>query len=215
MGTTALFAELVVGGVMTLTWMFLLAVTVLGPSRFAPLLEIPPPVAAGLLLALAYAMGVVFDRVWDSLLDVTGLQLWFRGGPQMATPVSDWERKRRRVFGADSTTAVEFVNYHRSRMRVARASLFNFTLITASGLAYLMVRYGGVGTAEFALAAVTGGLLCAASALALRNLGRSHDRVLEIVSVEEAVMPRPQNDYDGSRVGTESSADEAVREKVE
>jgi hypothetical protein len=128
------------------------------------------------------------------LLDVTGLQVWFRGGVQAAIPVSESERKRRRVFGADTKTAVEFVNYHRSRMRVARASLFNFTLITASGLALLAVRYGGIGTAEFALAAAAGGLLCAAAALALRNLGRTHDRVLEIVSVEEEENPAREKD---------------------
>ena len=49
-------------------------------------------------------------------------------------------------------------------------------------------------TAEFALAAAAGGLLCAAAALALRNLGRTHDRVLEIVSVEEEENPASPND---------------------
>ena len=111
MGTTALFAELVVGGVLTLTWIFILAMTALGPSRFTPLLEIPPTLTAGLLFAVAYALGVVFDRVWDLLLDVTGLQVWFRGGIQTTIPVSESERKRRRVYGADAKTAVEFVNY--------------------------------------------------------------------------------------------------------
>lgn len=189
MGTTALFAELVVGGVLTLTWMFFVAMAALGPGRFASFLEVPPTLTAGLLLVLAYTLGVVFDRVWDFVLDVSGLQAWFRGSPQTAMPVSEMELKRRRVFGADAKTAVEFVNYHRSRMRVARASLFNFALITASGLTLLGVRYGGPGTVEFVFAAVTGSLVCAASALAFRNLGRTHDRVLEIVSVEEDENP--------------------------
>ena len=186
MGTTALFAELAVGGVLTLTWMFLLAMTALGPPRVSPLLAMTTsPLTAGFLLAVAYALGVVFDRVWDFLLDVTGLQGCFRGQPGPTAVVSEAERKRRQVFGAHSKTAAEFVNYHRSRMRVARASLFNFALITVNGLVLLAVRYGGVATAEFALAGVAGSGLCAASALALWNLGRSHERVLEIVSVEE------------------------------
>lgn len=214
MGTTALFAELVVNGVLTLTWMFLLAMTVLGPSRFTPLLDIPPTLTASLLLAVAYTLGVVFDRVWDLLLDVSGLQAWFRGDFQAATPVSKSEHMRRRVFGADAKTAVEFVNYHRSRMRVARASLFNFTLITASGLTLLAVRCGGAGTVEFALAAVTGGLLCAASALAFRSLGRTHERVLEIVSDKEAKNPTSPDDTENGP-GTKPSDGEVVRENAQ
>ncbi len=49
-------------------------------------------------------------------------------------------------------------------------------------MSLLAVRYGGVGTVEFVLAGVAGGVLCGASALALWMLGRTHDRVLEIVS---------------------------------
>jgi hypothetical protein len=184
MGTTVLFAELVVGGVLALTWMLLLAMTALGPSRLVPLLQ-GSPLAAGFLLALAYAVGVVFDRVWDFLLDITGIQVWLRGRYVAVARVSETERKRRRVFGADPKTAVEFVNYHRSRMRVARASFFNFALITASGWALLAVRGEGVGTTEFVLVGIGGGILCAASALALWKLGRTHDRVLDIISVEE------------------------------
>jgi hypothetical protein len=136
-------------------------------------------------LTVAYALGVVFDRVWDFLLDVSGLQAWLRGEPGQKGTVSAIDRQRRRVFGADPRTAVEFVNYHRSRMRVARASLFNFALITASGLALIAVRYGGIATREFVLTALAGAVLCSASALALCKLGRTHDRVLEIVSTEE------------------------------
>ena len=65
-----------------------------------------------------------------------------------------------------------------------------------------------MGTAEFALAAVAGGLLCAAAALALRNLGRTHDRALEIVSVEEeGNLARPN---DGVENGTGLEAREAT-----
>lgn len=193
MGTTALFAELVVGGILTLTWIALLTMTVLGPCRVTPLLD-SSSLTAGLFLALAYALGVVFDRVWDFVLDVTGLQRWLRGQTGAFGAESETDRQRRRVFGADATAAVEFVNYHRSRMRVARASLFNFALITVSGMALLAVRYEGVGTVEFALAGVAGGVLCGASALAFWVLARSHDRVLRIISIGEDDGLPPDND---------------------
>jgi outer membrane biogenesis lipoprotein LolB len=62
----------------------------------------------------------VFDRVWDWILDATGVQDWIRSRPagEMDTVV---DRQRRRVYGADPKTAVDFINYHRSRMRLARA----------------------------------------------------------------------------------------------
>jgi hypothetical protein len=114
MGTTALFAELVVGGLLTLTWIALSVMTFLGPSRLAPLAD-SSPVAAAFLLAVAYALGVVFDRVWDWLLDATGLQRWLRARRRDVQD-SATDRQRRRVYGGDPKTAVEFVNYHRSRM---------------------------------------------------------------------------------------------------
>jgi len=183
-GTTALFAELVVGGVLTLTWMALFVITALGPSRLTPPFE-SSSVTAGLLLAVAYALGVVFDRVWDFLLDVSGVQKWLRGRKSDVVLDSKLDRQRRQVFGADPKMAMEFVNYHRSRMRIARASIFNFSLITASGMTLLAVRYGGVQTPEFAMAGAAGCVICSASALALLKLGRSHDRVLGIVAPAE------------------------------
>lgn len=68
-------------------------------------------------------------------------------------------------------------------------------MITASGLALVGVRFGGVGTAEFAVVAAGGTLLTVASALAVRNLGRTHDRVLEIVaSPDESAAPTKVTD---------------------
>jgi hypothetical protein len=72
---------------------------------------------------------------------------------------------------------------------VARASLFNFILITVSGLALLAVRYGGVWTEEFALAGAAGAVLCAAALLAVCKLARTHDQVLEILSANEDRAP--------------------------
>jgi hypothetical protein len=199
MGTTALFAELLVGGILTLTWIALLAMTFLGPSRVTPLLA-GSPLTTGLFLALAYALGVVFDRVWDALLDVKGFQGWLRHRTGPSEKVRAAEELRRNVFGKDAKIAAEFVNYHRSRMRVARASLFNFALITVSGMALLAVRFGGIGTAEFTLAGVAGGLLCSASALAFYELARNYERVLEISS------PVKDNSQPSSSTTVERSA---------
>lgn len=193
MGTTALFAELVVGGILSLAWIILLIMTAVGPSRVTPLLD-SSSLTAGLCLALAYSLGVVFDRVWDFLLDVSGLQSWIRGLNQTPKPISKSDLQRRRLFGADPKTAVDFVNYHRSRMRVARASFFNFVLITLSGLSLLAVRYGEIATAEFAMACLGGSVLCAAATLALRKLGRTHDRVVGIISADEDVTMPPAVD---------------------
>lgn len=182
MGTTALFAELVVGGIQTLSWVVLLAMTALGPARVAPALE-ASSLNAVVALAFAYTLGVVFDRVWDWVLDATGLQKRLRGEAG-AEPASELDQRRRALYKADPKLAVEFIHYHRSRMRVARASLFNFALITISGLALVGTHFGGVQTTEFALVGVAGCAMCVASWLALRKLSRSHDQVVEVVTPE-------------------------------
>lgn len=181
MSTTALFAELVVGGILTLTWIGISAMTVVGSPQITRLFG-GSSITVGILLALAYALGVVFDRVWDFLLDITGVQQWLRGRSGPVEMQTENDRLRRRLFLADAKAAVDFVDYHRSRMRVARASVFNFGLITVSGMCFLAVRCGGVCTVEFALAGLGGVGLCGASGLALWKLTRSHDRVLRIVS---------------------------------
>jgi hypothetical protein len=187
MSTTAIFAELLVCGLQTLTWLVLLAVAIVGPEPLAPLLEVPS-LASVFVVGFSYALGVIFDRLWDQVLKWTGIGGWLskqaRAAAAGGKPGSEFDALRRRVYGTDAGNAARFVDYNRSRMRIARASTFNFLLITLAGTACCAVHAGRWGTQPLLMVAVGGSLLFLVSALALHDLRTSYYRVLKMVAPE-------------------------------
>jgi hypothetical protein len=196
---TAVIAELVVGGLLSLTWLALIAMAVLGPSRVTSVLD-NSSLSAVFLVGLSYPLGVVFDRVWDVLLDVTGLDPWIRraSGTNRAGAkyrASDNDRLKRNIYDKDPKNAAAFLEYNRGRMRVARACLFNFPLITIAGLLLIGVHFGGMGTKEFVLVFFAGVGLTYAAWTAYKDLRRMYDRVLRVaggdVNEEAVEVPAP------------------------
>ena len=194
MNTTTVFAELLVGGLQTLTWMTLVALTVFGPTDLTPLAE-TPLLSAFVVIATCYGLGVVFDRIWDLILDKSGINPWFKRMAKSraaAKPVGSenvFDALRRNIFGRDPTTAADFVNYNRSRMRVARSGVFNFGLITIAGLVFVAVHFGGMATRLSLFLAITGTLLTVANGLAYYHLRISYYRVLRMISSSETDEP--------------------------
>jgi hypothetical protein len=196
---TAVIAELVVGGLLSLTWLTLFAMSALGPSRVTSVSD-NSSLSAVFLVGLSYALGVVFDRVWDVFLDRTGLDSWIRrsAGTNRAGAKyreSDNDRLRRNVYGNDPKNAAAYVEYNRGRMRVARACSFNFPLITIAGLLLIGVHFGGVVTKEFVLVLCAGSGVTYAAWTAYKNLRRMYDRVLRVagggVNEESVDVPTP------------------------
>jgi hypothetical protein len=179
MNMTGVVAELVVGGLQSLIWLTFVAMTIFGPTQVAGVLEKNSSLSAVFLVALSYALGVVFDRVWDSLLEITGVDALIRKGAKTET---EGDRVRAKIFGSDPKNAVAFVEYNRSRMRVARASFFNFLLITIT--AYVLIAiHCGCGVTKEGLGVICGGsVLCVAAAWAYCNLRRTYDRVLRVAA---------------------------------
>ena len=183
MNTTAVFAEHVVGGIQTLIWVGLVFASYV-PQGSAAVLSKAPAVTVVVLLALAYSIGVVLDRVWDWLMD----KVLARGIKDKAkslamgslTPI---DRQRQAVFAADPKTAAEFVEYIRSRMRVARASSFNFLFIAASSVVYVLRCERA--ECKIGLAVTLGavfGMLCVVSYFAFRKLMKTYYKALNVVS---------------------------------
>lgn len=123
MTTTALFAELVVGGVQTMGWLFILATLWHSPGR---LLSVVRPLSAAegfILLVFAYALGVVFDRLWDAALKPISQRL----KKSILKHPNRADRIRAQLFSTDQPQAA-FIDYIRSRLRVTRATLCNSLL---------------------------------------------------------------------------------------
>lgn len=139
MSTTALFAELLIVGLQAVVWMTLLVGLLFGPQWFGQIAvafrEAGALVTVG-IMAVGYVAGVILDEFYESLIDPWAQRLRDRcreeGSPEM------WDVQAY-VF-AKSSSATAQLQYIRSRIRIVRSSVFNFSLIVVFSLAYLTIR---------------------------------------------------------------------------
>lgn len=137
MSTTTLFVELVVVGVGALAWVCLLLLAGLG-HEWVPVDKLFSPSATVPVLALVYLLGIVTDRVADTVLG----PLWAKGN-------------RERVYGKDDHAYVvdkmlvlsvpqfsRLFEYNKSLQRICRGWTFNAIAILVSLHALLWLRYG-------------------------------------------------------------------------
>jgi hypothetical protein len=141
MSTTTLFVELVVVGVGALAWLSLLIIAAFG-HEWIPVDRVFTPSATVPLLAVVYLLGIVTDRVADTLLG----PLWARGN-------------RRRVYGddvrayaADKVLVLatpqfsRLFEYNKSLQRICRGWTINALAILVALHVMLGTRYGGTAT---------------------------------------------------------------------
>ncbi len=151
MRTTALFAEILIVGLQALVWLALGAWVVADRleapvADLAKVMEALPQakewavLLAIVVLAAAYSTGVVVDRIADSALGGIGWGLrksgkWLR---EIFAPKErdDAEEKEYPAFGELRLTVlkgggdtVAFLDYVRSRLRIARATALNTVMI--------------------------------------------------------------------------------------
>jgi hypothetical protein len=137
MNTTNIFVELVVVGFHTLIWIGLFALAFLGfehldlEKLFTINLALP-------ILALTYIFGILIDRASDLLLDEQDNHLRsqydFSGLPSFL--------EMRFYILSKSSDVYEQLEYARSRLRIARASIFNFALTTVAAVLLVWFQFG-------------------------------------------------------------------------
>jgi len=130
MQTTALVIENVVGGFLAFLWMGL-AILSLFDFDWIPggVLKGLTPFLFLFLIPFAYMFGVLFDRLWDFLTK------W--GLAPAKRNVSHAQRLH--VFSYSEQTE-RFFDYIRSRLRIARATIWNSVLITGTALVFVGIR---------------------------------------------------------------------------
>ncbi len=167
MATTQLFVELLVIGSGAVLWLWLIAAGFMGTCLSATASD-SQVLLVGVLIAVAYLMGILVDRVSRSIFRLPErhyeqtLLLEKRLPPQRDT--------QRYVFLHGSSLAPQ-IEYNRSRLRICRAWCLNF-LIGTIALAVMRGVHGNVGSAlppECALTHVLGvphpGLIAAGALL--------------------------------------------------
>jgi len=137
MVTTAVVAEIVVAGLQALTWLALLVLAIFGTDwvDVAVVSDWVVPITL-LMVAAAYMLGVLIDRLADDLA-LRGLDRVWPVRP--VDKPADIVRMRMELLAKDDGVA-RFLDYQRSRMRIARVTLLNLLLLIPSLTAFLVVR---------------------------------------------------------------------------
>jgi len=147
LATTAVFAEILIVGLEVEAWLALVLLSVFGTEwidlgsvkDFATLVTF-------VVLALAYVLGIIVDRLADTLLNYfedTSLGDSIKGALSKNTPPPKEPglAKMRMTVMEASDGLTRFLDYQRSRWRIARATVLNLVIAGPAAALYL-----GVGT---------------------------------------------------------------------
>ena len=154
MNTTSIFVELVVIGLHTAIWVGLIILTFTGHQNLDPerlfTLNLALPI-----LAITYILGILIDRASDMVLaaqdDRLRSQNDFRGLPSFLS--------MRFYILSKSSDVYEQLEYTRSRLRIARASILNFAFTTVAVALFIWFQLGKALAAEYRV------MVCIAAAL--------------------------------------------------
>lgn len=183
MNTTLLFAELLIIGLQTAVWIFILLINVFGIGWVQTLqtsnLANWQAAILIVLLSVFYVIGIIIDRVADALFSRWEWKLRRVGFPEPPMPIV--------VLRFELARGNEPLNhqfeYNRTRMRISRASALNFGLATIMGVLYILTRAqisSPIGTWGVAvLTLIIGSALTLGAAFTWRKLIRGYFGMLK------------------------------------
>jgi len=135
MSTTTLFVEILIIGFESLVWIGLLLSIIWNPHDALVQAKAYSEYAllwTTLLFALAYVIGIIIDRVADSVYKL------FRYTPRTAPPAA-YREMRFRILD-ESEGIGKFCEYQRSRLRISRATFLNLIILTAVFPVWLIIN---------------------------------------------------------------------------
>ena len=157
MNTTKMFSELLIVGTGGIAWYALLVVVVFGPQPIAYILidgSLNEFLITALSFVSAYFLGVLLDRAYVPIW--SGLDTLFRS--TIYPNLDDYNNDQVKIAAKDQNGATELLDFYRSRVRILRASMINFSLIAIFG-AWASMDYYKVATFLFVSASVVS-ILC-------------------------------------------------------
>lgn len=136
MATTSLIIEILIVGLEALIWLGLLVGIVWDHIPYLEILQGWKDYSAlitMLLIALAYVIGIFIDRMADSFYKI------FRYSSKK--PLAARVGKMRLRIMKDSEGMAKFLDYQRSRLRIARATVFNLLVTILVGFIWVGKLY--------------------------------------------------------------------------
>jgi hypothetical protein len=133
MNTTNIFVELVVVGFHTLIWIALIILALIGYKdvNVEKLLSVNLALP---ILAMAYILGILVDRVADFIFIKQDAKM--RPVDEDTNLPKSFLKMRYYILNKSSDIYAQ-LEYTRSRLRIARASVFNFALTTIAALLFI------------------------------------------------------------------------------
>ncbi len=125
MSTTQLFAELAIIGLGASIWLFFLVAAVLGMPIENSLFKVSP-ISLPSFIGIIYVFGIILDRICYSLFSKLNRRVSLHEPEK--PPLED----RERFILEKSDTLKLQINYDRSRSRICRAWVLNFSMISVS-----------------------------------------------------------------------------------
>jgi FtsH-binding integral membrane protein len=172
--TVAVLAELLITGTQAMVWLYLFVCLLVGWDWLSfESAGAGANVQTLLVVALAYSLGVIVDRLADSALTTIDRRL----GVRVVTPVPPEEMRVRVLIKGGE--AANYLGYMRSRMRIARATVFNLGAI-ALFLALLAVALPNGGPSRELLVTATVATIASlvVSFWVARRIGKTYDERL-------------------------------------
>ena len=141
MNTTAIFAELLVAGLLALVWLALVVlsftrVTGSDAAAFASQMKDWASLISVFVLGFAYALGIIVDRVADSLFHRVDRGIRRRHLDKKLPSAAEM----RLCVMADADKLAGFLDYIRSRQRITRSASLNLLLISLASAVFLTRR---------------------------------------------------------------------------
>jgi predicted NUDIX family NTP pyrophosphohydrolase len=167
MSTTSLFVEILIIGLEALVWLGILLSTIWDPAACLDMLKAYGNYSAlftTLLLALAYVLGIIIDRLADSFYRM------FRYASKVPLPAPVGEMRLRIMH--DSEGMAKFLDYQRSRLRIARATVFNL-VVTVIMIVIWLIRLDIADALVLASVIGAGTLAIALSLTATRRIDKA------------------------------------------
>ena len=173
MATTAIFAEILVVGIWTLTWLAFLAAAILDVRIPQNAWTAYPALVTVAVLSYAYSLGIVVDRLADSIHRALSRDRKRDKEPREASA----HRHKRGVIRRENPGLNSFLEYVRSRLRVARSLGFNAPLVAATAAAWAAHTTRGYAT-SLVLVAVFCLILTPATWYATRLISHAYEKNL-------------------------------------
>lgn len=178
MNTTLLFAELLIIGLQAGIWVFLLALNIFGVTWINQVQQTGlsdwQTIIVAILLSVFYVLGIIVDRLADAAFVLWNKKITKSIIPDPPLPIVTM----RFEAGKDNEYLNRQFEYTRSRMRISRASSFNFAISTILTGVFIFARLPNVANPDkwglFSAALIFGLFLTISSVYTWHRLTRTY-----------------------------------------